>query len=822
MLALSPAILLGQSTSLTTTLGPEIDVGAVAVNSEPQYQSNLRVDPADPDRMMITLKNSTDETATAIFNTLDGGSTWDYLRLTRSGDPEIIYDQNGTAYWTFIDQSRGSKSSARISKDGGVTWSDRIAIASQFIDHPHTAVDRTPSSPFYNSVYFAGRVSGQATLSVVRSRDQGKSWQTTPKSLSGSADKGFVHQPWVMRDGTLVVPVKEENGIISINGSYGGNIRNIYSVRSTDGGVTFEDPVFLANRDSPAQIGPGGGVSRADAGIVSGMWNGIERLYFAYPYMSGNNRPTEIRLCTSDDAGLSWSESRVVTPPPPSGKGYTIPSIMVNPDGVIGLQFFEVNSSNDFNVYFMASADGGDTFSDPIRVSTQTGKEISFQYISRELGGDQIYSDAAADGSFRLVWTDNRDRDNLYSIYYRKVMVKPADLTASNDAPVSLSLIGGNVNDGAPIGTVVGTLRTSDPDVGDTHTYTLVGGASAQFQITGNALKLAASPRYAIQSFLEVIIRSTDTGGLFTERTIQVGINPPPPTPTRIDTGGYVSLGGDSSSYESGQDLSGTISISPDRRSAALTGNRWKKFPLPYPVVAGTVLEVTVNGADVGEITAIGLDSNNVHDDNLRIFQLGGSDSSSNMISITPAYAAGSGAKKYIIPVGTHYTGNSAWLVLLADDDANASANMTFSEIRIHEPGASGSTSLFQKWSASRSWGSIPTSLRNPGDDPDGDGRSNLLEMALGQNPAVADSDERMRTAFLRNPNTSSTISLFYPKFEQGLTYRMEVSNSLQSNSWSSAGVSAETFDAEQGMYRQTYTTPTGVPRSFARLRVSQ
>ena len=71
-----------------------------------------------------------------------------------------------------------------------------------------------------------------------------------------------------------------------------------------------------------------------------------------------------------------------------------------------------------------------------------------------------------------------------------------------------------------------------------------------------------------------------------------------------------------------------------------------------------------------------------------------------------------------------HYTGNMAWLVMLVDVDA--SAEMTFSEIRIYELGESGSISLFQKWSATRNWASVPTSLRNPGDDPDGDGKTNL------------------------------------------------------------------------------------------------
>lgn len=99
---------------------------------------------------------------------------------------------------------------------------------------------------------------------------------------------------------------------------------------------------------------------------------------------------------------------------------------MVNPAGVVGLEFFSVNDSNEYNVHFSASVDGGQTFSKPVRVSDGTSKEVPFGKIPRELGGDQIYADAASDGSFRLVWTDNRDKDNFYRIFHRRVTVAGA------------------------------------------------------------------------------------------------------------------------------------------------------------------------------------------------------------------------------------------------------------------------------------------------------------------------------------------------------------------------------------------------------------
>ena len=589
LICILPAIASGQATNLTVTLGPEINVGAFAPNNEHQYQSDLRTDPMNPDRMVITLKNSSDETATAAFSTVDGGVSWNYKRQTGSGDPDVIFDQRGRAYWTIIDNQNSRKPGVFISDDGGLTWGGRQTMSDASIDHTHTAADRSPSSNFYNTIYLAGvNFSSTPTLSVVRSRDQGATWQTSSRSLSGTAGRGFVHQPWVMRDGTLVISIKPQNNIlVDPGGGYGGSQGNIYSVRSIDGGATLEEPVFLANRDYPARGGPGG--SRQDSGIVSGMWGSIERLYFAYPFTPANDQPGEIRMCTSDDGGASWSQPRVVSPAPPTGKGYGIPSLMVNPDGIVGLQFFEVTASEEYNVYFSASSDGGATFSAPTRVSSATGKAVPFGQIPRELGGDQIFASAASDGSFRMVWTDNRDYDNRYKIYYRKIMVEPADLTAGNDAPVSLSLIGGNVNDGAPIGSSVGTLRTSDPDVGDTHTYSIVGGATANFQITGNILKTAAILENSHARFYSITIRSTDSGGLFVDRSVDIAVTPAEPIPIPEPTSGLLFKDifdtADTSNFDgasTGGRLTGTLASAVELKSSmvqqSINGNQLRMF----------------------------------------------------------------------------------------------------------------------------------------------------------------------------------------------------------------------------------------------------
>jgi len=63
----------------------------------------------------------------------------------------------------------------------------------------------------------------------------------------------------------------------------------------------------------------------------------------------------------------------------------------------------------------------------------------------------------------------------------------------------------------------VGTLSTTEPDIGDTHSYRLVAGAgsadNAMFTISGNVIKTAVVFNYEVKKNYTIRIRSTDQGG---------------------------------------------------------------------------------------------------------------------------------------------------------------------------------------------------------------------------------------------------------------------------------------------------------------------
>ena len=97
-----------------------------------------------------------------------------------------------------------------------------------------------------------------------------------------------------------------------------------------------------------------------------------------------------------------------------------------------------------------------------------------------------------------------------------------------NHAPTAIAVSNASVLENEPVGTIVGGLSTTDPDAGDTFTYTLVAGAGSTdnglFSISGSDLLTGVAFNYEVQSNYSIRVQSTDQGLLFTQRVFAVAI----------------------------------------------------------------------------------------------------------------------------------------------------------------------------------------------------------------------------------------------------------------------------------------------------------
>ena len=141
-------------------------------------------------------------------------------------------------------------------------------------------------------------------------------------------------------------------------------------------------------------------------------------------------------------------------------------------------------------------------------------------------GGPDIA--AQSNGTVHLVYS----RYSGEQLWYHKI---------ENSSPTDISLSNSTVAENQLAGTAVGTLSTTDPDAGNTFTYTLVSGAgsadNSSFTIAGNSLQTAAIFDYESKNSYNIRARTTDQGGLWYEKPFVVSVSDvaePPATPTNL------------------------------------------------------------------------------------------------------------------------------------------------------------------------------------------------------------------------------------------------------------------------------------------------
>jgi len=97
-----------------------------------------------------------------------------------------------------------------------------------------------------------------------------------------------------------------------------------------------------------------------------------------------------------------------------------------------------------------------------------------------------------------------------------------------NNAPIDVALSVMGVAENVAANTTVGTLSSSDPDLGDTCSYSLVSGSgdldNTAFTITSTALSINSTPIFTTKSSYAIRLRATDPGGLFYEKAVSINI----------------------------------------------------------------------------------------------------------------------------------------------------------------------------------------------------------------------------------------------------------------------------------------------------------
>ncbi len=356
----------------------------------------------------------------AAFVSRDGGGAWSRHDFDMEGciDPWVLFTHGGDVLFTGIEIRQDGEDEQRFrlvlfrSVDGGLEWPTGPMSLGRAHDHQMLITAATPGTIYLTSRRTRRTPEGQPrhTVYVARSRDDGKTFhdlaEVRPSNVALNPT-GIVQ----LSHGALIVSYFDFQRNVDGFNNQGILARaRAWLVRSNDGGETFSESLL----------------------ITDGCASGVEGGFPGYPFLAADTTPGPfqdrlyhvciapgfrgVALAHSSDAGETWSDVVRVDVPPKDGLAHArTPMVAVNREGVVGAAWYDrrhdpARECQDF--YFTASSDGGETFVEPRRISTETSCPNSpgngRAGRSWAAGGDYSSITAGPDGLFHLLWADSR------------------------------------------------------------------------------------------------------------------------------------------------------------------------------------------------------------------------------------------------------------------------------------------------------------------------------------------------------------------------------------------------------------------------------
>ncbi len=176
----------------------------------------------------------------------------------------------------------------------------------------------------------------------------------------------------------------------------------------------------------------------------------------------------------------------------------------------------------------------------------------------------------------------------------------------------------------------------------------------------------------------------TDSGGLSGQDSIAITIE-------AAGGGGTIDWNSTPTVAYSNQDGSGTITVEDGGATFFMQGNRWRRTVETFTITPLTTLEFDFQSTSQGEIHGIGFDEDDTLSNDIRIFQLYGTQNWTSADHTYDDYGTPGVFKTYRIPVGAFYSGSGFRLVLVNDKDSGTLNNTSrFRNVRVFEadPGA--------------------------------------------------------------------------------------------------------------------------------------
>jgi hypothetical protein len=378
---------------------------------------------------------------TGVYVTTDGGAHWKQQILhweksgfVSDGDPAVAfgpqpdghggfsYAKGARAYFGSLAASPTFGASKELiavahSDDKGSTWSAPVLATDRtnpvsFNDKIAVWADSNPASPYFGSVYvswtlFRGTPGIAEPIMFARSVDGGQSFGKS-RQLTPAADNSSVggRQGSVIRTGP--------DGSVYVFWEGASSHRSaILGARSTNGGVSFSQPFFVAFvSDLPSPL-PGASFRTDSFPLVD--INAAGQIFVVWADYSAAGQGI-VKLARSANRGATWTVTPAAAVP---GRSAFYPAVAASGSKLfIGFSALDQKPAGTapgagvvkYDAYYVLSADNGNTFGAPVKISAlssdpdaSTANDLTEQFL-----GDYNGAAAGSDGTFWFSWTDTR------------------------------------------------------------------------------------------------------------------------------------------------------------------------------------------------------------------------------------------------------------------------------------------------------------------------------------------------------------------------------------------------------------------------------
>ncbi|WP_227814678.1 cadherin domain-containing protein [Nitrogeniibacter aestuarii] len=520
-------------TSTPTT----IDINVIPVNDAPTISSNgggasAAVNVTENQSAVTTVTATDPEAADVLTYTLAGGADQSLFSINSSTG--VLTFNSAPNYESPADADTNNvyEVTVQVSDGNGGTDTQAISVTVTNVNETPTLVSLSNSTVAENTDTSAGYSVGSLSTT---DPDAGDSFTYT---IVGGADQavfsigGAGSNELILTDGTLDFETQSSYSVI---------------VRSTDAGGLTRDETFTVTVTD---------LNEAPGFTSSPVTGATEDAAYSYSItttdpdsgasltITATTLPSWLTLTDNGDGTATLSGT-----PTNSEVGNHNVVLQVSDGSLTDSQSYTVTVSNTNDAPTITSGATTNAAENQTGATTVTasdvdvGDTLSYSIIG---GADQaLFSINSSTGVLTFNSAPNyespsdADTNNVYEVTVQvsdgnggtDTQAISVTVTNVNETPTLVSLSNSTVaeNTDTSAGYSVGSLNTTDPDAGDSFTYTVVGGADqAVFSIGGpsaNELILTdGTLDFETQSSYQVIVRTTDAGGLTRDETFTVTV----------------------------------------------------------------------------------------------------------------------------------------------------------------------------------------------------------------------------------------------------------------------------------------------------------